>query len=86
MWQLTLLLAGMLYSAADLFFELEFPLLGVTIILILARELARSHTPRRWCPPRYGIASFDGTRLSKQASQRFCLVGEKRKGKKGMEI
>jgi hypothetical protein len=64
-WQLTLLLAGVLYAAADLFFDLEFPLFGVAIVLILARELARSHTPRCQC------ASFDGTRLPKQASQRF---------------
>lgn len=56
-WQLTLLLAGVLYASADLFFDLEFPLLGVVIVVILARELARSHAPRRCRSRRASILS-----------------------------
>jgi DMSO reductase anchor subunit len=40
-WQLTLFSAGLLYTAADLVLNLDMPVLGVTIALLLARELIR---------------------------------------------
>ena len=38
-WHLTLFSAGLLYTFADLVFNLEIPLLGVAIVVLLGREL-----------------------------------------------
>lgn len=40
-WHLTLFSAGLLYTVADLVFNLEIPVLGLTIVLLLAREILR---------------------------------------------
>jgi hypothetical protein len=45
-WQVVLLLAGTLYPVVALVFNLEIPLLGVAIVLLLARELVRRDAGR----------------------------------------
>lgn len=45
-WHLTLFSAGLLYTFADLVFNLEIPLLGVAIVVLLGRELMRRDVGR----------------------------------------
>ena len=45
-WHLALFSAGLLYTAADLVFNLEIPLLGVAIVVLLGRELMRRDAGR----------------------------------------